>query len=104
MIVQEYLIHMKNLDVISVDEEFEMVGPKTLIGRFGRAKPDTMLRVGNSIQGFYYFKAQDVSYISTGEVKEVPDWDDAMADQMDHFYNREKLAFKKCDELPPDPE
>ena len=42
MILQDYLIHMVNGDVIPVSEPYDLNGARTLIARYGKAKPDTM--------------------------------------------------------------
>ena len=73
MVIQEYVINLINGEKVITSEPFDMKGPKTLISRYEKAVPETIFRVGDSMNGICYFKAKDIVSIRTGDVKEVDD-------------------------------
>ncbi len=95
MILQDYLIHMVNGDVIPVSEPYDLDGTRTLISRYGRAKPDTMFCTGDQITGFAYFPARSIAYISTGDIREVEDWAFNLQERLRKYENRKHGGCKK---------
>ena len=73
MVIQEYVIKLTSGEKVIASEPFDMTGPKTLINRYEKAAPETVFRIGDSINGVCYFKAKDIVSIRTGDVKEVSD-------------------------------
>ena len=73
MVLQDYLIHLRNGEKISVMEPYDLTGPKALINRYQYANPEAVFCVGDPMTGFHYFKAKDIVQISTLDVREVAD-------------------------------
>ena len=97
MILQDYLIHMVNGDVIPVSEPYDLNGARTLIARYGKAKPDTMFCTGDRITGFAYFPARSIAYISTGDIREVEDWAFNLQKHLRKYENRKNSGYEKED-------
>ena len=76
MTVQQYLIHLTNGDRVLVSEPYDLTGPDTLIGTYQRGGPDTLFCIGDSLEGFHYFKGKDIVQICTADVREIgaADW------------------------------
>lgn len=73
MLIQEYLIHLTNGNVLVASEPYALKGPQSLISRFENAKPESMFCVGDALTGFSYFPARSIVYINTGDVREIDD-------------------------------
>ena len=73
MLVQEYMLHLQNGEVILSLEELEKDRAKKLIEEFEAALPDTILQVGDIISGYFFIPARSILYISTGNVRVIKD-------------------------------
>ena len=75
MVLQDYLIHLRNGEKVNVMEPYNLTGPKALINRYQYANPESVFCVGDPATGFHYFKAKDIVQITTLDVREVEDKD-----------------------------
>lgn len=71
MSFQEYIIHLNNGMVISMDENFDLPFSKGIVERYRKAKDNDYITLGDCINGFIYVLKKNIAYISTGDVKVV---------------------------------
>lgn len=76
MAVQEYIVHLANGDKVSVYEDYDLEGPKTLISQYRKYinDPTKCFCVGDDFIGFDYIPWRNVTHISTGDVYAGDEW------------------------------